>query len=185
MADLVLETARLVLRQIEEGDAELQMRLLNTPQVMDHLGGTTELPEIEAKHAKSMASFAREGFGFMMMIEKASGDLVGHCGLKRVDHPLAPNQGDFEIGWLVRQDRWRRGYAGEAIRAVVDWAFTRHGAARIVALTCARNQPSWRLMEKIGMERDRALDFVDPDFPPEDSPTIQYVLTPENWELAA
>lgn len=177
MADLVLETERLVLRQIDEGDAELQMRVLNTPQVMEHLGGPKELHEIQAKHAKSMASFARDGFGFMMMIEKASGDLVGHCGLKRVDHPLAPNQGDFEIGWLVRQDRWRRGYAGEAMRAVIEWAFSRHQAQRIVALTCERNEPSWRLMEKIGMERDQSLDFTDPDFRPEDNPTIQYVLT--------
>ena len=130
MGDIVLETERLVLRKIDEGDAALQYRLLNTPAVMEHLGGVKELHEIEAKHARTMASFARDGFGFMLMVEKASGELVGHAGLKRVDHPKAPNLGDFEIGWLVREDRWRRGYAGEAMRAVIDWAFTRHRAPR-------------------------------------------------------
>lgn len=181
MADIVIETARLVLRRIEEGDAALQYRLLNTPAVMEHLGGPKELHEIEAKHARAMASFAREGFGFMMMVEKASGELVGHCGLKRVDNPHAPNRGDFEIGWLVREDRWQRGLAHEAMRAVIDWAFTRHRAKRLVALTSARNVASWRLMEKLGMRRDPALDFHDPGYPAKDNPTIQHVLAREAW----
>ncbi|WP_427966013.1 GNAT family N-acetyltransferase [Altererythrobacter sp.] len=182
MADIVIETERLVLRTIDEGDAELQFRLLNTPTVMEHLGGVKELHEIEAKHAKTMAWFAREGFGFMMMVEKISGEVVGHAGMKRVDHALAPNQGDFEIGWLVREDRWRRGYASEAMRAVVEWAFTRHQASHVVALTSERNEPSWRLMEKLGMRRRKDLDFDDPAYPPEDNPTIQYSISRAEWE---
>lgn len=182
MGDLVLETERLVLRKIDEGDAVLQDRYLNTPTVMARLGGVKELHEIEAKHAKSMAAFAREGFGFMMMIEKSTGDLVGHCGMKRVDNPLAPNVGDHEIGWLVREDRWRRGYAMEAMRAVVDWAFTSIDAPYLVALTNEANIGSWKLMEKLGMERRKDLDFSDPSYPAEDNPTIQYSLTKEQWE---
>jgi RimJ/RimL family protein N-acetyltransferase len=181
VGDIVIETDRLVLRKTREGDAELQYRLLNTPAVMEHLGGVKELHEIEAKHAKTMGWFAREGFGFMMMIEKATGELVGHCGVKRVDHPLAPNQGDHEIGWLVREDRWRLGLAGEAMRAVIDWAFGPVGAPHLVALTNEENVGSWKLMEKLGMERRRDLDFGDPD---EGSPLIQYSLTPEQWKQA-
>lgn len=184
VADIVIETERLILRRIDEGDAQLQMRLLNTPTVMKHLGGAKELHEIEAKHAKSMAWFAQYGFGFMMLIEKATGELVGHAGVKLVDNPLASNVGDYEMGWLVREDRWRHGYADEAMRAVIDWAFTTIGAPYIVALTSEGNVPSWRFMEKLGMERRRELDFSDPAFPPEDNPTIQYSLTREQWEKA-
>ncbi|QUL39476.1 GNAT family N-acetyltransferase [Erythrobacter sp. JK5] len=187
MGDLVLETERLVLRKIDEDDAALQFRILNTPAVMRHLGGVKELHEIEAKHARAMASFAREGFGFMMMIEKAhnglpGGELVGHCGIKRVDNPLAPNGGDHEIGWLVREDRWRRGYAFEAMEAVIEWGFGRVGAPHLVALTCETNTGSWRLMEKLGMVRRKDLDFVDPAFPDKDNPTIQYSITKAQWE---
>ena len=182
MADIVIETERLILRSVDESDAAEQYRVLNSPAVMQHLGGPKELHEIEAKHAKNMGWYAQYGFGFMMMIEKATGELVGHAGLKKVDHPLARNQGDFEIGWLVREDRWRRGYAGEAMRAVVDWAFTRHRAPLLVALTANANEPSWRLMEKLGMRRRKDLDFEDPDYPPEDNPTILYSLTREEWE---
>ena len=101
MADIVLETERLVLRRLDEGDAVLHDKILNTPNVMKHLGGVKELHELEAKHAKGMAQFAREGFSFMMLIEKSSGDLVGHAGMKRVDNENAKNQGDHEIGGMA------------------------------------------------------------------------------------
>lgn len=182
MADIVAETERLILRTIEEGDAAEQFRLLNTPTVMARLGGVKELHEIEAKHAKSMAWYAQFGFSFLFMIEKASGEMVGHCGIKRVDNLLASNIGDHEIGWLVREDRWRMGYAEEAMRAVIDWAFGRVGAPHVVALTSAINVPSWKLMEKLGMQRREDLDFDDPAFPPEDRRTILYSLTREEWE---
>jgi RimJ/RimL family protein N-acetyltransferase len=184
MADIVLETERLVLRTIDEGDAELQDRLLNTPTVMEHLGGAKELHEIEAKHAKNMALYAREGFSFLFGIEKATGELVAHVGIKRVDHPNAPNQGDHEVGWLIREDRWRRGLAEEAMRAVLDWAFGRIDAPYVVALTNSKNTGSWKLMEKLGMERRQDLDFVDPSSEGEDDPLIQYSLTKAQWEEA-
>jgi|TARA_R110002012_G_scaffold34871_1_gene100173 RimJ/RimL family protein N-acetyltransferase len=182
VADIIAETDRLILRTIEEGDAARQDRLLNTPAVMARLGGVKELHEIEAKHAKAMAMYAREGFSFLFMVEKASGEMVGHCGIKRVDNPLAPNVGDHEIGWLVREDRWRRGYAEEAMRAILDWAFTRIQAPHVVALTSEANAGSWKLMQKLGMVRREDLDFADPAFPAEDNPTIQYSLTQEQWE---
>ena len=69
MADIVLETDRLILRTIDEGEAELQDRTLNTPTVMEHLGGVKELHEIEAKHAKNVALYAQEGFSFLFGIE--------------------------------------------------------------------------------------------------------------------
>ena len=181
MTDIVIETERLILRKIGESDAELQNRVLNTPKVMEYLGGVLELHEIEAKHAKSIGWFAREGFGFMMVIEKSSGELVGHCGMKRVDNPLAPNVGDHEIGWLIREDRWRHGYANEAMRAVIDWAFDSIGAPHLVAITSERNVPSWKFMEKLGMERRRDLDFEDPGYDPRDNPAIQYSLAPASW----
>jgi len=184
MADIVLETERLILRRIDEGDAVLQDQVLNTPTVMEHLGGVKELHEIEAKHAKSMAFFAREGFGFMMLVEKATGDLVGHAGMKRVDNENAPNLGDYEVGWLVRENRWRMGYAHEAMRAVIDWAFNSIDVPHLVALTSEGNIGSWRLMEKLGMERRKDLDFSDPSFPPDNSPTIQYSITRQQWEAA-
>ena len=182
MADIIAETQRLILRTIDESDAAEQYRVLNTPAVMARLGGPRELHEIEAKHAKAMQWYAQRGFSFLMLIEKESGELVGHAGIKLVDNPLAKNQNDYEIGWLIREDRWRRGYAEEAVGAVLEWAFTRVDAPHVVALTSEANVPSWKLMEKLGMVRRKDLDFDDPDYPPEDRTTILYSLTKEQWE---
>lgn len=182
MTSVVLTTERLVLRQIAESDIDLHMNLLNTPAVMRYLGGVQPRAVIAAKHAASRAGFAAEGFGFMIMEERASGEMVGHCGLRKVAHPAAPNPGDFEIGWLVREDRWRRGYAYEAMRAVMDWGFTAFAAPRIVALTCEANAGSWRLMEKMGMARLPELVFNDPAMSPGHNPTIQYAITRAQWE---
>ena len=179
MAEIVLETSRLILRQIEAADLDLHMRLLNTPAVMRYLGGVQPREVMAAKHEAARSGFAAEGFGFMIMEERATCEMVGHCGLRRVVHPQAPNPGDHEIGWLVREDRWRMGYAHEAMRAVVDWGFGVHHAPHIVALTCEANVGSWRLMEKLGMERRKDLDFVDPADP---EPIIQYAITREQWE---
>ena len=65
---------------------------------------------------------------------------------------------------------------------VIDWAFGRVGAPHIVALTSHANSASWKLMEKLGMERREDLDFTDPKYPPEDNPVIQYSLTKHQWE---
>ena len=184
MTEPVLETARLVLRSIGPDDAEEQFRVLNTPTVMARLGGPKTIEQIREKHAKAMAMYAAEGFSFLFLIEKASGEMIGHAGIKRVDNPLAHNPGDHEIGWLVREDRWRMGYAEEAVRAIIGWAFGPVDAPHVVALTSERNVPSWTLMEKLGMERRRDLDFDDPAYPPEDRTTILYSLTRAQWEAA-
>lgn len=181
MADLVLETQRLVLRAVGEDDVEDHNLLINTEAVMAHLGGVMERHEIEARHAKSMALYARHGFSFLFMFEKTTGEMVGYAGIKLVDNPLAPNVGDHEIGWTVRQDRWRRGYAFEAVRGILDWAFGPVGAPHVAALTSQSNIASWKLMEKLGMQRREDLDFDDPDYPPQDNPTIQYLLNAADW----
>ena len=179
MTATVLTTERLILRQIGEGDLDPHMTLLNTPAVMRHLGGVQPREVIAGKHAASRASFAAHGYGFMIAEERDGGAMVAHCGLRRVAHPSAPNPQDFEIGWVVREDRWRQGYAFEAMRAVIDWGFGTFDAPRIVALTIASNVGSWRLMEKLGMTRHAELDFPDPDG---GEPHIQYAITRDQWD---
>ncbi len=183
MPEVVLETERLILRTIGEGEAELHNHALNTPAVMEHLGGVKEPHEIEAKHAKNMALHAREGFSFLFGIEKATGELVAQVGIKRIDLEGAPNLGDHEVGWLIRQDRWRMGYAMEAMRGVLEWGFGgRVGAPHVAAITNPTNVGSWKLMEKLGMERREDLDFVSPNTGIDQGAIIQYSLTKAQWE---
>ncbi len=178
MPEIIIETERMILRTEASGDQADWAQHMNTPAVMDHLGGPRELHKIEASFAATAANRARHGFSFMMMQHKASGDLIGNCGIRRVDNPLAPAimQDGFEIGWSLREDYWRQGFAYEAAKATLDLAFTRFDAKIIWAMTSERNEPSWRMMEKLGMQRRAELDFADPDYAPRDNPTKIYAL---------
>ena len=178
MAEIVIETERLILRTEAPGDLAIWALHMNTPAVMDHLGGPRDLHKIEAAFAATAANRARHGFSFMMMQHKESGDLIGNCGLRRVDNPLAPAimKDAFEIGWSLREDYWRQGYAFEAASAALDLAFNRFDATIVYAMTSQRNEPSWRMMEKLGMHHCPELDFPDPDYAPRDNPTKIYAI---------
>ncbi|KWV91392.1 GNAT family N-acetyltransferase [Erythrobacter sp. YT30] len=182
MREIILQTRRLDLCKIGEGDLDAHFEGLNTPATMERLGGVKTREELAEKHEKTRQAWEADGFGFMLGWERSTGELVANCGVKRVDNPNASNQGDHEIGWLVRETKWRQGFAEEAMRSVIDWAIDEIGAPYLVALTSERNVGSWKLMEKLGMERRPDLDFTDPAFDPEDNPTIQYSLTPSQWE---
>ena len=107
------------------------------------------------------------GFTFWIVERKADGELLGFCGLKRVNDAGARRcRANVEIGWRLREDAWGQGYAREAAIASLDLAFGRFGAPHVVAFTVAGNRASWGLMERLGMTRRADLDFVDPRFGP-------------------
>jgi RimJ/RimL family protein N-acetyltransferase len=174
MAEIILETQRLILRTQAPGDQEQFLLHLNTPQVREHLCGPQEPHEIEAGFAKVAATRAQHGFGFMVVQHKESGDVIGNCGLKVIDDRIPSFEGSPEIGWSIRADYWRQGYAMEAASACIDWAFNRLDLPHILSLTSSRNIASWKMMEKLGMTRRADLDFHDPNWPACDNPTILY-----------
>lgn len=174
----MIETQRLVLRNWREADIAPFLTHTNTPAVMRWLGGVT--PEAEAARRireRIMVWQDERGFTFWVVERRADGELLGFCGIKIADTPGSPVEGAYEIGWRLREDAWGRGYAKEAAIAALDFAFESLDADRVVALTCNGNQPSWRLMERLGMTRRPALDYDDERFA-DLNPTIVYDIGP-------
>jgi ribosomal-protein-alanine N-acetyltransferase len=64
---------------------------------------------------------------------------------------------EWEVGWAVHPDEWGKGFATEAARGMIDWAFTQFGLHRVVAFCHVDNAASIRVMEKLGMHRDGRL----------------------------
>ncbi len=64
---------------------------------------------------------------------------------------------EWEAGWAIHPDEWRKGYATEAAWKVIDWAFREFSVHRVVAFCHAENTPSVRVMEKLGMQQDGRL----------------------------
>ncbi len=174
---MAIETARLLLRDWRETDIAPFIHHTNTPVVMRWLGGVqTEAQLEDALRNRMMRWQVERGFTFWAVERKADGALLGFCGLKIADTPGSPIEGEYEVGWRLREDAWGQGYAKEAAIASLDFAFERLGAARVVAITFIGNEPSWGLMERLGMTRRPELDYDDARFPTL-NPTIVYDIS--------
>jgi RimJ/RimL family protein N-acetyltransferase len=185
VADIVAETGRLILRDWEDADEARFYAVMNTPAVMRHLGGT-QSPEGWHDAFERIRGFTRDfGHTFWIVEDKASGELLGFCGLKRVNAPGAGAlTGTPEIGWRLRESAWGKGIAKEAAIASLDLGFARFGHDRIIAMTIAPNVDSAGLMLRLGMKRRADLDFVDQRFGPEVNPQIVFEIEAADWPAA-
>lgn len=184
LTSVMAETERLRLREWGEGDADRFYAIMNTPAVMRHLGGAQDRATWEAA-AERIAGFQCDfGHTFWLMERKSDGELLGFCGLKRVNASGTDLTGQFEVGWRLRESAWGQGYAKEAAIASLDLAFGHFGAPHVVALTIGANAESQGLMRRLGMVRREDLDFDDPRFGPEMNPTIVYRIDAEQWPAA-
>lgn len=182
MAETIAETQRLRLRDWDEQARIDFVRHLNTPAVMRWLGGVQDEKAYQAGFER-MDGYQRQfGHTFWVVERRQDGELLGFCGLKRVnDQGAGDLTGDFEIGWRLREDAWGQGYAKEAAIASLDLAFGKFGAPHVVALTIEDNEASQGLMRRLGMKRREDLDFdgFDPRLGLER--VIVYRMDGEDW----
>ena len=184
MPEIIAETERLRLRNWDDEDLEEFIRHTNTPEVMRWLGGVWSRERHEAAFGR-IQSYERDyGHTFWIVERKSDGALLGFCGLKRVNNQGAPNPGDFEVGWRLREDAWGKGYAKEAAIASLDLAFGRYGASHVVALTVAPNESSLGLMKRLGMRRREDMDFPSIDVPADMNPVVVYRIEAADWPAA-
>lgn len=176
----MIETERLLLRDWRDEDVDVFVRHTNTPGVMRWLGGVKPDEVMRAIMFDRIVRWQRErGFTFWAVERKADGELLGFCGLKIGDDPDSPVEGEYEVGWRLREDAWGQGYAREAAAASIGYAFERLGAERVVALTVEGNAPSWGLMKRLGMVRRADLDYAGADWA--EGPVIVYEMRREQW----
>ncbi len=148
MTTYLLETERLRLRELRPDDVNALHGVLGDPETMRYYPHPFTREETTAWIDKNLERYAEDGHGLWAMELKTSGELIGNCGptVQRVD-------GDdlVEIGWHVRRDLWRRGFATEAAEACRDHAFDALGLPRVISLVRPENKGSCRVAEKIGM----------------------------------
>jgi len=185
VAEVVAETERLILRDWEVEDEARFYDIMNTPVVMENLGGL-QTPEEWHEAFVRISGFTRDwGHTFWIIEDKESGEMLGFCGLKRVNAPGAGGlTGTPEIGWRLRESAWGQGIAKEAAIASLDLAFGEFGYETVIAITVAANVPSQGLMIRLGMVRREDMDFWDTRFGPELNPAIIWSLDSADWPKA-
>lgn len=162
----MIETERLIIRPWRDEDRADYLATCNTEAVTANLGGPASIEDVDAGLERIRKSQEDNGFCFWALERKADGAFLGYCGLKVTNLPGTPVADDVEIGWRLPEDAWGQGYAQEAAKAVLNWAWTNLDVGRIVSFTIPTNRASQRAMERIGMQRREDLDFAHPNFAP-------------------
>ncbi len=98
------------------------------------------------------------GYGHWTVVEKASGLVVGRVGLWNPE-----GWPGLEVGWVIRRSHWNRGYATEAARDAIGFAFDVVGADHVISLIAPDNHRSIRIAEKIGERFERVMPHQDRD----------------------
>ena len=149
-----LETERLLLRSFTKADYPLILRISSDPITTEYLyywGRIGTTPESDAnrfleyatKSWKARPIRARE----FCLVLKETGEAIGDGSVEWV-HDVA---GTAEIGWILLPEYRGKGYATEAGRELMRAAFEIMGADTVIAHCDSRNQPSRRVMERLGM----------------------------------
>jgi RimJ/RimL family protein N-acetyltransferase len=147
-----LRTARLLLRQHRLSDADDVYAFAVDPEWSRYLFAIVE-PYTRAHAEEFVAKAVLHGWdaGPMLAIVLDS-KVIGGINL-RVDRAT----GTGEIGYSIGQEHWGKGLTCEAATALLDWAFPTYDLAKVYARADARNMRSWRVMEKLGMQREGVL----------------------------
>jgi RimJ/RimL family protein N-acetyltransferase len=182
-ARIHIETERLRLRDWTDADAVPFAEMNADPRVMEFFAKPLSRAESDAVMQNNRARLSEDGYGKYATVEKASGRFIGYVGLAPVDFP-APFAPAVEIGWRLARETWGQGFASEAATAVRDHAFSTLGFEELVSFTTEWNQPSRRVMEKIGMTRDPVEDFIYPKLPPGHKLArhVLYRINRERWQ---
>jgi len=151
----MIETERLVLREMTSGDVDDLLVVFGDPKVMASFGE----PPFTCKQMtmwveRNLEHQRRHGYGLFAVILKAEGRLVGDCGLEQMQ---LDGEDVLELGYDFASAYWNRGLATEAACAVRDYAFGTLAAHRLASLIRTHNVASRRVSEKVGMTLCRTL----------------------------
>lgn len=156
----VLETERLRLRWLTADDAPFMLGLLNEPSFVANIGdrGVRTVEGARDYIEKgAVASYRQNGYGLYAMELKSDGAPIGICGL--VKRPFLP---DPDVGFALLPPYWSQGYALEAAAAVMDFGRRRLALEQVVAIVSPDNEPSIRLLRKLGLEFERMIEMPTP-----------------------
>jgi RimJ/RimL family protein N-acetyltransferase len=168
-----LRTPRLVLRQWREGDFESFAALNADPEVMRFFSAPLTREESDALAKRAERDIAERGWGLWAVEVNESAPFIGFVGLAEpsFDAHFTPA---VEVGWRLARDQWGNGYATEAARAAAAFGFDELGLDEIVSFTSVVNEPSRRVMERLGMTHHPREDFDHPSV--SDGPLRRHVL---------
>lgn len=152
MNKTILETERLILREINHADLEELLSIWGDEEVMRLFPKMLDRADMAAWIDRNLKRYEDYGHGLWAVILKSEQKLVGDCGLvvQEVD-----GAEELEVGYHFNKDYWGRGLAAEAARGCMEFAFTRLNRQRIISMIRPENLPSRRVAERNGLKIEK------------------------------
>jgi RimJ/RimL family protein N-acetyltransferase len=170
----VIETERLLLRTWIKSDVEPLTAINQDPKVMEYFPSTIDRDSTKQFIERMNQHFDKYHYTFFAVVRKDTNEFIGFVGIANVNFN-AHFTPAVEIGWRLSSQHWGNGFAPEAAKAVLAYAFDVLKLPDIVSFTAKSNAKSRRVMEKIGLHHDPAGDFDHPKLS-SDSPLCRHVL---------
>ncbi len=152
----VLETPRLLLREMTAADLDFVATMLAHPEVNHFYERRFTRAESKDWLSRQLERYRRDGHGLWLVMDRQTGEPLGQVGLcmQEVEGTRHP-----EVGWLLHRPYWGRGYATEAGGSARDAAFERWGYDHVISLIRPVNVPSQRVALRLGMTLGRTVQF--------------------------
>ena len=149
---MILETERLFLREMTMDDFDALFAVLGDKEIMQHYPYSFDEERVRSWIERNMKRYTDDGFGLWAVCLKDTGEMIGDCGLtlQNIDGTMLP-----EIGYHIRRDQQRKGYAKEAAMAVRDWAFQNTEYPALYSYCKYTNVGSFKTAESIGMHFEK------------------------------
>ena len=169
----VLETARLRLRGHRLEDFSDSARMWADPVVTRYIRSTPFTPEETwSRLLRYIGHWALQGFGYWAIEEKATGNFTGEVGFADYRRDITPSlAGIPEIGWVLASQAHGKGFATEAVRAVIEWGDSQLAQKKTACIIAPENGASVRVAEKCGYREAQRTTYHG-------NPTVIYMRNP-------
>ena len=169
-----IETERLGLREYTPDDFDRLYEIMSDPETMQHYPAPFDAERTKGWIAWNLDNYEKYGFGLWAVVLKETGEFIGDCGItiQNIDGEMLP-----EIGYHIHKKHWRKGYAGEAARAVRDWAFRNTDYDILYSYMKYTNVGSWSTAISNGMKKVK--EYPDP----KNTISYAYAITRLEWQV--
>ena len=169
---MLIETERLLLREMNDDDFQPLYEVLADSEIMQHYPYTFDEARVRNWIQRNMDRYRIFGFGLLAVCLKETGEMIGDCGLTM---QLINGQIKPEIGYHIRADKQRKGYAKEAAIAVRDWAFNNTPFNVVYSYMKYTNEASIKTAMSYGCKQ------VDELFDAINGITKVFVISRDDW----
>jgi RimJ/RimL family protein N-acetyltransferase len=153
----VIQTERLLLRELRLADADALAKVLSDPESMKYYPHPFSREEVASWIDRNIQRYRDCGYGLWGVTLKSDGEFIGDCGitLQEIEGRLYP-----EIGYHLLREYRGKGYATEAARTCIDYAFGVLNFDRVYSYMKSDNLPSRRVAERNGMVFQRVFEKI-------------------------